>query len=74
MKMLQTITSLQPTFIYVDTLDTCVEGNQSVILDALRQILENSTNTRIFLTARQHVGGDMGRHLSASAIISSIKL
>jgi len=72
-KMLQTITSLRPTFICVDALDECVEGNQPEVLDSLRQILEKSPNTRIFLTARRHIRGEIERYLGARAAILSIK-
>ena len=54
-RMLETVTSLRPTFICVDALDECVESHQPEILDSLRQILEKSANTRIFLTARRHI-------------------
>ena len=72
-RMLQTVTSLQRTFICVDALDECAEGHQSGVLDSLRQILEKSTNTRIFLTARRHIRGEMERHLGARAAVLCIK-
>jgi len=72
-KMLQTTTSLQRTFICVDALDECVEGHQPEVLDSLRQILEKSENTRIFLTARRHIRGEMERYLGARAAFLSIK-
>jgi len=72
-KMLQTVTSLQRTFICVDALDECVEGNQPEVLDSLRQILEKSPNTRIFLTARLHIRGEIERYLGTRAAILSIK-
>jgi len=72
-KMLQTITSLRPTFICVDALDECVEGNQPEVLDSLRQILEKSPNTRIFLTARRHIRGEIERYLGTRAAILFIK-
>jgi len=72
-KMLQTVTSLRPTFICVDALDECVEGNQPEVLDSLRQILEKSSNTRIFLTARRHIRGEIERYLGPRAAILSIK-
>ena len=72
-KMLQTVTSLQRTFICVDALDECVEANQPEVLDSLRQILEKSPNTRIFLTGRRHIRGEIERYLGARAAIISIK-
>src|SRR5437879_2179360 len=72
-KMLQTVTSLQPTFICVDALDECVEGNRPEVLDSLRQIWEKSPNTRIFLTGRRHIQGEIERYLGERAAILSIK-
>src|SRR5205807_2124183 len=51
-RMLQTVTSLQRTFICIDALDECVEGHGLEVLDSLRKILEKSPNIRIFLTGR----------------------
>ena len=72
-KMLQAVTSLQPTFICVDALDECVEGHRPEILGSLRQILEKSPNTRIFLTGRPHVRSEINKHLGQSATVLSIK-
>jgi len=72
-KMLQTVTSLRQTFMCVDALDECVERNQPEVLDSLRQILEKSSNTRIFLTARRHIRGEIERYLGPRAAILSIK-
>ena len=73
LRMLETVTSLRPTFICVDALDECVESYQPEILDSLRRILKKSTNTRIFLTARRHIRGEIERHLSARSAILSVK-
>ena len=72
-KMLQAVTSLQPTFICVDALDECAEGNRPEVLASLRQILESSPNTRIFLTGRAHIGGEIERYLGRRVVVLSIK-
>jgi len=72
-KMLQTVTSLQPTFICIDALDECVEKHRPEILDSLRQILEKSPNTRIFLTGRRHIRGEIDRDLGERTTVLSIK-
>ena len=72
-KMLQTVASLQTTFICIDALDECVEKHRPEILDSLRQILEKSPNTRIFLTGRRHIGGEIDRHLGERTTVLSIK-
>ena len=71
-KMLQDVTSLQPTFICVDAVDECVERHRPEVLDSLRQILDKSPNTRIFLTGRRHIRGEIEKHLGARAATLSI--
>jgi len=72
-KMLQTVTSLHPTFICVDALDECVEGNRPEILDSLRRVLEESPNTRIFLTGRRHIRGEVNKYFCGRTTVLSIK-
>ena len=71
--MLQTVTSLRPTFICVDALDQCAERHRHEVLDSLRQILEKSPYTRIFLTGRPHIWGEIDKHLNGRVAILSIK-
>jgi len=72
-KMLQIVTSLQPTFICVDALDECVEEHRPEILDSLRTVLEKSLNTRIFLTGRRYIQSEVERSLGGRVSILSIK-
>jgi len=72
-KMLQTITSLQPTFICADALDECVEKHRPEILRSLRRIVEKSPSARIFLTGRRHIRGEVERHFGAKVVILSMK-
>jgi len=72
-KMLQAVTSLKPTFICVDALDECVERHRLEVLDSLRQILDKSPNTRIFLTGRGSIQGEIETHFGGRAAVLSIK-
>ena len=72
-EMLQTVTSLRPTFICVDALDECAERHRPEVLDSLRQVLRKSPNTRIFLTGRQHIQGQIARCLGGKVVILSVK-
>ena len=72
-KLLQAVTDLQPTFICIDALDECVERYRPEVLDSLRQILEKSPNTRIFLTGRRHIVDEIDRHLGERTRTLSIK-
>ena len=72
-KMLQIVTSLRPTFICADALDECAEKHRPEILSSLRQIAEKSPNTRLFLTGRRHVRGEVERHFGAGVAVISMK-
>ena len=67
-KMLQAITSSQPTFMCIDALDECAGGQRGKILDSLKQILEKSPGTRIFVTGRPHIRAEMEKRLPGRVI------
>jgi len=71
-KMLQTITSSQPTFVCIDALDECVAVHRVKILHSLKQILEKSPGTRIFITGRPHIRAEMERRLGGH--VASVSL
>jgi len=54
-KMLQLITSSQPTFMVIDALDECTAVQRYRLFDSLKEILEKSPAARIFVTGRPHV-------------------
>jgi len=72
-KLLQNVTSLRPTFICVDAMDECVEKHRHEVLASLQQIIGESPNTRIFLTGRRHIRGEVDRHLGGRTRVLSIK-
>lgn len=71
-EMLQAASSSQSTFICLDALDECVVGHRHKILGSLKQILEKSPNTRIFLTGRPHIRGEVDSRLAREAATVSI--
>ena len=71
-KMLQTTTAPQPTFMCIDSLDECVGVQRVRVLDSLRQILEKSPRTRIFVTGRPHIRAEMGKRLPGRMVTVSI--
>jgi len=73
LKMFQTITATKRTFICVDALDECVPEHRRVVLESLRQILQGSPNTRIFMTGRPHVRSEVERELDGAANFVSIQ-
>jgi len=71
-KMLQGITSSQSTFICIDALDECVAVQRVKVLDSLKEILERSPTTRIFVTSRPHIRAEMEKRLAGQMISLSI--
>ena len=72
-EFLQDIIS-QRTFICIDALDEYLASQRAELLDSLNQILQNSPGTQIFLTGRQHILGEVEKHLAARAATRSITL
>lgn len=72
-KMLQNILSSQRTFICIDALDECVPHLRLTLLDSLRKILDKSQGTRLFLTGRPHIRGEIDKYLGGKTSIVSIK-
>ena len=63
-KMLQTTSSKERTFICIDALDECVPGHRLKLLDSLNEILQKSPGTRIFVTGRPHIRPEIAKRLS----------
>jgi len=71
-KMLQAITSSQRTFVCIDALDECVAVHRAKVLDSVKQILEKSPGTRIFITGRPHIRAEIEKRLAQRVISLSI--
>ena len=54
-KILQLITSSQPTFMVIDALDESTAVQRFRLFDSLKEILEKSSGARIFVTGRPHI-------------------
>ena len=63
LKMLQTISSENLTFICIDALDECAADHRVKVLDSLHQIRQKSPGTRIFVTGRPHIQDEIGRRI-----------
>ena len=63
-KMLQLITSSRRTFMCIDALDECSGAQRVRLLDSLKQILENSPGTRIFVTGRPLIRAEVENRLA----------
>ena len=53
----KTIVSLPQVFICLDALDECLPKHLPDLLGSLRDIVQESPKTRIFLTGRPHIAG-----------------
>ena len=72
-EFLQDIASSQPTFICIDALDEYPARHRVKLLNSLNQILERSPGVRIFLTGRQHILGEVEKHLAGRVATRHIK-
>jgi len=63
------IASLPQVFICLDALDECLPKYVPELLESLRDIVQESPRTRIFLTGRPHVREDVQRYFSAAVVI-----
>ena len=71
-EFLQEISSSRCTFICIDALDECPPRQRVGLLDSLSQILHKSPGARIFLTGRQHIRGEVEKHLTGRTVTRSI--
>jgi len=71
-KMLEGLSSTQPTFFCLDGLDECAAPDRAKILRSLKDIIKTSPTARVFLTGRPHVGSEVGKHLPEGVALLSI--
>ena len=60
-KMLQIVTSSLRTFVCIDALGECAAVHRVKLLDSLKQILEESPCTRVFIIGRPHIRAEVGK-------------
>ena len=71
-RMLQAIVSSLPTVVCIDALDECAAVHRARLLDSLKQILEKSPRTRIFIIGRPHIRAEIEKHLARRVISMSV--
>lgn len=69
-RLMGSLSSSQRTFICLDALDECAAADRAKILISLRDIIKMSPTTRVFMTGRPHVGGEVEKHLPGGAVVS----
>jgi len=63
-KMLQLITSSQRTYMCIDALDECTTAQRFKLFDSLKEILDKSPSTRVFVTGRPHIRAEVAKRLA----------
>ena len=63
------ISSLPRVFICLDALDECLPKYLPELCESLGDIVRECSRTRIFLTGRPHVGGDVQRYFPKAVVI-----
>jgi len=70
MEMLRiALASLSQAFICIDALDECLPKHLPQLLESLRNIVQESPRTRIFLTGRPHVGSAIQRYFTKAVVV-----
>ena len=68
----KTTSSFERVYICFDAVDELLPQNRSELLRSLRQIIQDAPNTRLFLTGRPHIRGELDKHLTKGAYIIHI--
>jgi len=71
-KLLVAVTSLKPTFVCIDAMDECAIRDRAKILTSLSKIIQKSPTTRVFLTGRQHIRGEVETRLPGEVVAVSV--
>jgi len=71
-KLLGSLSSIHRTFFCLDALDECAAPHRATIFRSLKEIIEVSPTTRLFLTGRPHIGGEVKRYLPSGVALISI--
>jgi len=61
---LNVISSTERVYICVDAVDELLPQDRPEFLRTLRQIIQEASNTRLFLTGRPYIRGELDRHLT----------
>ena len=64
---IKTIGSYQQVYICVDAMDELLPQHRPEFFRALQQIIQEAPNTRLFLTGRPHIRGELDKHLTRGA-------
>ena len=66
------IGSMRRVYICIDAVDELLPQDRSEFFRALRQVVEEASNARLFLTGRTYIRGELDKHLTRGAYIIHI--
>jgi len=65
--LVKTASSIERVYICFDAVDELLPDNRSELLRALREIIRDAPNIRLFLTGRPHIRGELNKYLTKGA-------
>ena len=65
--LVKTVSSIERVYICFDAMDELLPGSRSELLRALRGIIRDAPNIRLFLTGRPYVRGELDKYLTKGA-------
>lgn len=68
----KTINSIGRVYVCVDAVDELQPQDRSEFLRALRQIIQDAPNTRLFLTVRSYIRRELDKYLTSGAYVINI--
>jgi len=72
LKMLQTTSSKKRALICIDGVDECATEHRAKLLDSVKELVQQSPETRIFVTGRPHILPEIKRHLARRVMSVSV--
>ena len=65
--LVKTVCPIERVYICFDAMDELLPQNRSELLRALRQIIRDAPNIRLFMTGRPHIRGELDKYLTKGA-------
>jgi len=67
--LVEAVSSIERVYICFDAVDELLPDNRSELLRALRQIIRDAPNIRLFLTGRPYIRGELDKYFTKGAYI-----
>jgi len=72
LKMLQTTSSKKRALMCIDGVDGCATEHRAKLLDSVKELVQQSPETRIFVIGRPHILPEIKRHLARRVMSVSV--